>query len=134
MVCAIRFCASSMSAPLMSGSGITRALRSLIKERAQCRASYLITRSRIGSIRALFCSVDSASAVDKVSATALTHVSSDRHCTTLGVYPIGSNGVKFEKTLNSAEFHRRREQFHLAHKGKRLVVSVERMDYTKGIL
>jgi trehalose 6-phosphate synthase/phosphatase len=64
----------------------------------------------------------------------LTHVRSDRHCTTLGVYPIGINAVKFEKTLNSAEFHCRREQFHLAHKGKRLVVSVERMDYTKGIL
>src|SRR6202023_520200 len=42
--------------------------------------------------------------------------------------------VKFEETLNSIEFHRRREQFRLAHKGKRLVVSAERMDYTKGIL
>src|SRR5215468_249327 len=64
----------------------------------------------------------------------LTHIRSDRHCTTLGVYPIGINAVKFEKMLDSAEFHRRNEQFRLAHKGKRLVVSVERMDYTKGIL
>jgi trehalose 6-phosphate synthase/phosphatase len=64
----------------------------------------------------------------------LTHIRSDRHCTTLGVYPIGINAVKFEKMLDSAEFHRRSEQFRLAHKGKRLVVSVERMDYTKGIL
>jgi len=64
----------------------------------------------------------------------LTHIRSDRHCTTLGVYPIGINAVKFEKMLDSAEFHRRHEQFRLAHKGKRLVVSVERMDYTKGIL
>jgi trehalose 6-phosphate synthase/phosphatase len=64
----------------------------------------------------------------------LTHVRGDRHCTTLGVYPIGINAVKFEETLNSTEFHRRREQFRLDHKGKRLVVSVERMDYTKGIL
>jgi trehalose 6-phosphate synthase/phosphatase len=36
--------------------------------------------------------------------------------------------------LDSVEFHRRREQFRFAHKGKRLVISVERMDYTKGIL
>jgi trehalose 6-phosphate synthase/phosphatase len=27
----------------------------------------------------------------------LTHIRSDRHCTTLGVYPIGINAVKFEK-------------------------------------
>ena len=64
----------------------------------------------------------------------LTHIRSNAHSTALGVYPIGVNAVKFEDTLNSPEFNRRREQFRVAHKGKRLVVSVERMDYTKGIL
>ena len=64
----------------------------------------------------------------------LTHIRNDWHYTALGVYPIGINAVKFEDTLNSPEFNLRREQFRVAHKGKRLVVSVERMDYTKGIL
>ena len=66
--------------------------------------------------------------------TELTHIPSDGHNTALGVYPIGINAVKFEQTLDSKEFHQRREEFRLAHQGKRLVVSVERMDYTKGIL
>ena len=66
--------------------------------------------------------------------TELTHIPSEGHSTALGVYPIGINAPKFEQTLDSEEFHQRREQFRLAHEGKRLVVSVERMDYTKGIL
>ncbi len=66
--------------------------------------------------------------------TELTHIPSEGHITALGVYPIGINAPKFEQTLDSEEFHQRREEFRLAHEGKRLVVSVERMDYTKGIL
>ena len=66
--------------------------------------------------------------------TELTHIPSKGHNTALGVYPIGINARKFEQTLDSKEFHQRREEFRLAHEGKRLVVSVERMDYTKGIL
>ncbi len=66
--------------------------------------------------------------------TELTHIPSKGHDSALGVYPIGINAPKFEQTLDSKEFHQRREEFRLAHEGKRLVVSVERMDYTKGIL
>ncbi|MBV9105793.1 MAG: bifunctional alpha,alpha-trehalose-phosphate synthase (UDP-forming)/trehalose-phosphatase, partial [Verrucomicrobia bacterium] len=66
--------------------------------------------------------------------TEFTHIPSEGHSTALSVYPIGINAPKFEQTLDSEEFHQRREQFRLAHEGKRLVVSVERMDYTKGIL
>jgi trehalose 6-phosphate synthase/phosphatase len=66
--------------------------------------------------------------------TELTHIPSEGHSTALGVYPIGINAPKFEQTLDSKEFLQRREEFQLAHEGKRLVVSVERMDYTKGIL
>ena len=66
--------------------------------------------------------------------TELTHIPSKGHSSALGVYPIGINAPKFEQTLDSEEFHQRREEFRLAHEGKRLVVSVERMDYTKGIL
>jgi trehalose 6-phosphate synthase/phosphatase len=66
--------------------------------------------------------------------TELTHIPTNGHTSALGVYPIGINAPKFEQTLDSKEFRERREEFHLAHEGKRLVVSVERMDYTKGIL
>jgi trehalose 6-phosphate synthase/phosphatase len=66
--------------------------------------------------------------------TELTEVSRDGHTTALGVYPIGINAPKFEQTMDSEEFRQRRDEFHRAHEGKRLVISVERMDYTKGIL
>ncbi|HYZ75344.1 MAG TPA: bifunctional alpha,alpha-trehalose-phosphate synthase (UDP-forming)/trehalose-phosphatase, partial [Chthoniobacterales bacterium] len=66
--------------------------------------------------------------------TELTQVSRDGHTTALGVYPIGINASKFEETMDSEEFRRRRDEFRRAHEGKRLVISVERMDYTKGIL
>jgi trehalose 6-phosphate synthase/phosphatase len=66
--------------------------------------------------------------------TELTEISRDGHTTALGVYPIGINAPKFEQTMDSEEFRQRRDEFHRAHAGKRLVISVERMDYTKGIL
>jgi trehalose 6-phosphate synthase/phosphatase len=66
--------------------------------------------------------------------TELTHISSEENITALGVYPIGINAPKFQETLDSKEFHQRQDEFRLAHQGKRLVISVERMDYTKGIL
>ncbi|MBV8275620.1 MAG: trehalose-6-phosphate synthase, partial [Verrucomicrobia bacterium] len=65
--------------------------------------------------------------------TELTQISRDGHTTALGVYPIGINASKFEETMDSEEFRQRRDEFRRAHEGKRLVISVERMDYTKGI-
>jgi trehalose 6-phosphate synthase/phosphatase len=66
--------------------------------------------------------------------TELTHISSEDHTTALGVYPIGINAPKFDQTMDSEEFRQRCAEFRQAHEGKRLVISVERMDYTKGIL
>jgi trehalose 6-phosphate synthase/phosphatase len=66
--------------------------------------------------------------------TGLTHIADKEHTAALGVYPIGINAPKFQETLNSKEFQQRQEEFRAAHQGKRLVISVERMDYTKGIL
>ena len=66
--------------------------------------------------------------------TGLTHIANEQHMAALGVYPIGINARKFQDTLDSKEFHQRQEEFRLGHQGKRLVISVERMDYTKGIL
>ena len=66
--------------------------------------------------------------------TELAHIPTEGHTAALGIYPIGINAPKFERTLDSKEFRQRRKEFRSAHEGKRLVVSVERMDYTKGIL
>jgi trehalose 6-phosphate synthase/phosphatase len=58
----------------------------------------------------------------------------DGHVTSLGVFPIGINARKFDDTLNTPEFATRRRDMIEANAGKRVVLSVERMDYTKGIL
>ncbi len=56
------------------------------------------------------------------------------HRAELGVFPIGINGAKFEETLNSPEFTDRLAEMRASDSDKRIVLSVERMDYTKGIL
>ncbi len=58
----------------------------------------------------------------------------DGHVTAMGVFPIGINAGKFERELASTEFAERREHFCQTNASKRVVLSVERMDYTKGIL
>lgn len=58
----------------------------------------------------------------------------DGHSSVMGVFPIGINAKKFEETLDSPEFAKRRLELGTSHAGKRVVLSVERMDYTKGIL
>lgn len=64
----------------------------------------------------------------------ITRIRSDDHVSALGVYPIGIHAAKFEETLDSPGFAAKREEFRVSHGGRRIVVSVERMDYTKGIL
>lgn len=58
----------------------------------------------------------------------------DGHISAMGVFPIGINARKFDETLDSEAFVRRRDEFREVNAGKRVVLSVERMDYTKGIL
>ena len=58
----------------------------------------------------------------------------DGHRAALGVYPIGINAKKFDETLDDPEHARRQERFRQTYQGKQIVLSVERMDYTKGIL
>lgn len=62
-----------------------------------------------------------------------THIRREGHATHLGVYPIGINAPKFDQTLDSPEFKNELDILQTAHAGKRIVFSVERMDYTKGI-
>jgi len=58
----------------------------------------------------------------------------DGHTSAMGVFPIGINAAKFDETLDTPAFAERRDEFRAANAGKRVVLSVERMDYTKGIL
>lgn len=58
----------------------------------------------------------------------------DGRATQIGVYPIGINAAKFEEELDSDALKRQVEVYREHYKGRRLVLSVERLDYTKGIL
>lgn len=62
-----------------------------------------------------------------------TRIRREGHAAHLGVYPIGINFAKFDQTLDSPEFATELEALRTSHAGKRVVFSVERMDYTKGI-
>ncbi len=52
----------------------------------------------------------------------------------LGVHPIGINAKKFQEELDSESFKRQREATVAAHQGMQIVLSVERLDYTKGLI
>jgi trehalose 6-phosphate synthase/phosphatase len=63
-----------------------------------------------------------------------TRVRMKERCVVLGIYPIGVNAARFEETLESEAFKERLAEIRQIHEGKRIIISVERMDYTKGIL
>lgn len=53
--------------------------------------------------------------------------------THIGVFPIGINWVGFSEALESEDFRETRKRYAEDYKDKRIVLSVERLDYTKGI-
>ena len=63
----------------------------------------------------------------------VTRVRHEGHVTHLGVYPIGINGPKFQKELDAPEHAEQVKEFARTHEGKQIVLSVERLDYTKGV-
>lgn len=60
--------------------------------------------------------------------------SADGSRSALGVFPIGINARKFEETLATPGFSERCAEIRRANGARKIVLSVERMDYTKGIL
>ncbi len=66
--------------------------------------------------------------------TDMTRIRAADRTRALAAYPIGINAPKADAELRRPEFVAERERLRQAHGGKRLVVSVERLDYTKGIL
>jgi len=61
------------------------------------------------------------------------HIPQESHKTTIGVYPIGINAVKFLQELQSDEYRKRYREYKENYRDKKMVLSVERLDYTKGI-
>lgn len=68
---------------------------------------------------------------------AQSEITSIRHngrSSTLGVYPIGINARQFEEQLTKPEHTQQVEKFRQTFNQKQIVLSVERLDYTKGLL
>ena len=63
----------------------------------------------------------------------IDHIPQEGHKTTIGVYPIGINAVKFLQELQSDEYRKRYHEYQENYRDKKIVLSVERLDYTKGI-
>jgi len=64
----------------------------------------------------------------------MNHVPHDQWTTRIGVYPIGINAAKFEAQLATPEHRAQLAEYREVYKDKRIVLSVERADYTKGIV
>jgi len=63
----------------------------------------------------------------------IDHVLHERQKTVIGVYPIGINSAKFLRALQSDEYLKRYNEYKENYEGRKIVLSVERLDYTKGI-
>lgn len=62
------------------------------------------------------------------------YINHDNMVTRLGVYPIGIDSDKFNHQINSPECREHMETLRQTYEGKKIILSVERLDYTKGIL
>ena len=60
----------------------------------------------------------------------IKHLGRETH---VGVYPIGINWDSFKEALKSPEYKKQLEQYSSNYKNKKIILSVERLDYTKGI-
>lgn len=64
----------------------------------------------------------------------ITHIRHQGRETVLGVFPIGINSQKFESALDAPAHGEHVARFLGSFEGKRIVLSVERLDYTKGLV
>ncbi|MFZ1986921.1 MAG: bifunctional alpha,alpha-trehalose-phosphate synthase (UDP-forming)/trehalose-phosphatase [Desulfatitalea sp.] len=65
--------------------------------------------------------------------SAMDRIDHDHYTTVLGAYPIGINVEKFARELHSTEYSRHLAEYRHVYSGKKVVLGVERLDYTKGI-
>jgi trehalose 6-phosphate synthase/phosphatase len=64
----------------------------------------------------------------------MDHILHDNSITRLGVFPIGINSGKFEEQLQTEEWATTYKSYQDNWKNRRMILSVERLDYTKGLL
>ena len=69
-----------------------------------------------------------------IESAEVTRIPHNGRATRIGVFPIGIHFKKFEEQLATPEHARQIQTFARTFEGKRIVLSVERLDYTKGIL
>ena len=65
--------------------------------------------------------------------TDMSSIKTDDGLCHLGTYPIGINTASFKSELSSERFEKKKKYFTEHFRDKRIVLSVERLDYTKGI-
>jgi trehalose 6-phosphate synthase/phosphatase len=63
----------------------------------------------------------------------MTHISHSGGKTDIGVYPIGIHSEKFSETMKSDAFHHCLQDLKETYRDKKVVLGVERLDYTKGL-
>ena len=64
----------------------------------------------------------------------MTTITSGNHVSSLGVFPIGINSGSFEQELKRPEFFDTLVEYQNNWADKKIVLSVERLDYSKGLL
>ncbi len=64
----------------------------------------------------------------------MTEIQVGNHRASLGIFPIGINSGSFSKQLASSAHEQKLDEFQRNWHGKRIVLSVERLDYSKGLL
>ena len=60
-------------------------------------------------------------------------ISHDNQMTHIGVYPIGIDSAKFEQALHNVEYQKYVMEYRKIYQGKKVILGMERLDYTKGI-
>jgi trehalose 6-phosphate synthase/phosphatase len=63
----------------------------------------------------------------------MTDISHSGRVTAIGVYPIGIHSEKFSAEMQSEAYQRCLQDLRETHRGKKVVLGVERLDYTKGL-
>lgn len=63
----------------------------------------------------------------------INSIRQETHVCNMGVYPIGIPAESFEKELNTPALEAECQRIKTTHQGKRMVLNVERLDYSKGL-
>ena len=66
--------------------------------------------------------------------TEINLVRLEEHVCRMGVYPIGIDAQAFRSELNKPSFKKECERLKKSHSKKRIILSVERLDYSKGLI